>query len=131
MANQLLVSASRVHSDKVFRSLLETKPIAGIEPSSRDAHVGLYVGIIRGGSVRSILAGLRFFSGSAACCDFVSLIPLGCAFVFNADGEPFADVPFTFERVFGAMLSSVPEVTSRALPFVDGDTDTTEQPSET
>ena len=121
MARQLL-GGSEGEPESELRRRFETNAMAETEPSSKEGQEGLHGGTTRVGSVRRICARLRFFSGSAGSCAFAALSPFASA--FDLLDEPLTLVPFAFARVFGAMLSSVPEVTRSALPFVDGVSET-------
>lgn len=97
--------------------------MADIAPSSSEGHEGLYGGNIRVGSVLRTCVSFCIFSSTTRGA-FVVTSPLDSAFVLL--DEPLVVTPFTLPRVFGAMLSSVPDVTSRAFPFVDGANETVE-----
>lgn len=121
MASQLL-GGSDGESESELKRRFETKTMAETDPSSKEGQEGLHGDNTRVGSVRRMWARLRFFSGSAGSCAFADVSPF--APVFDLLDEPLTLVPFAFPRVFGAMLSSVPEVTSRALPLVEGVSET-------
>lgn len=83
---------------------------------------------MRIGSVRRMRVCLRFFSASAFCLALASLSPGFKVSGLALDVVPLTAAPFTpltLVRVLGAILSSVPDVTRSALPFVGGESDTT------
>lgn len=98
-----------------LRSTRETKAMADIAPSCNAGQEGWKGEIVREGSTRNAREGFLYVS--KPCCLDSTVSSFSCLAVV----EP---APLGFPRVFGAMLTSVPVVSSRALPFVEGSSET-------